>query len=100
MKIIKLFLLTVLVFSLLTSCAGKRGGIPPGKDDTTENLNGAVSIDSEDDVPDSISVKNDIPEDPDETGQRSGKEISMNPDRKSTRLNSSHTDISRMPSSA
>ena len=33
-----------------------------------------------------------------ETGAR--KQIETNKDRKSTRLNSSHTDISRMPSSA
>ena len=35
-------------------------------------------------------------------GAMTGREITTNPhtDRKSTRLNSSHTDISRMPSSA
>ena len=33
-------------------------------------------------------------------GERGSRVICLNGDRKSTRLNSSHTDISRMPSSA
>ena len=36
----------------------------------------------------------------DELGNPTGKTVERKIDRKSTRLNSSHTDISRMPSSA